>query len=1145
MAFAIIMCSIPLNGLLMAATSVPQDGTRYTVILFDASGSMDGEPMYVAKQAAKKFCDSMIKADGKNYLAVVPYESSVRVSCDFSDDIDVLRDAIDNICSGGGTNINSALEKAGAMVEEMPENVIKNVVLLSDGIPESGESVEDGKYNSDDHSYYSYANAVYNTYLTLNSKCNVYTLGFFHNLRGDDLEFGQRLMKDVQNKRYHNVEDIDDLEFAFGEITNDILENTIREVFIKEHMQYVKSEEYKKDIVSGFGTKLMEVLQDAKRDGGIKGYKVLDAVTSFMNIDFESDTEDDFEFILANLMMNEQTYEGIKENFELAVIENIVNVFNSFADFAVSIEGVQGENSTINLMKQCVENMSKYDPFSKEYDIAYKNFFTCVDDIVNESALSPKEFMKNFLDNKVAKSAFVIGVGANWISDICNSVEECITCCAYGNAYIDASDDFKEILIRMEIQLDQMGFDDFAELGALDRVTDYIYLKEAIINFYTSMETYKNEGAKKIVMDAIANTGIAMTEDFLKASAILCIDSLFAYVPILRAIPALRSVLGLTQTIINLASDVDNRMYPASMLKKLYCVNVVLYGVVKDCGSLLKEDDFQAAALFDEAVMLYKSSTLLACDMGIRYEEYLLDSFTMKSRSWHSAAIVLASTEKLNAGNILCHNKGIIYDHAKKEFVSFDGKPYDGSKLKIFLVECPVSLDVRNASGKQIAFLSNTEQYIEDGYESYFHVIDKKNGDYSKIALVPKGYTVTISGTGAGEMDIFIASVENNQIVDEQSFINIPVTFGTVGNFKEKYDNIEKYDLFIDGTKQSENVEGAVNISDCQIFVTSETFFYDGKEKTPAVTVKNRDNILTIGVDYSIEYKNNVNVGIAEVIITGKGNYIGNVVKTFNIMQDATGIILSKESWTLYVGESDALTAIVLPENASDKAVTWSSSNIAVVAVDGYGRITANAAGTADITARTANGKEATCKITVVNKAIPAPVKTAHKIVLSKSNYVYNGKSKKPAVAVIGNDGDKIANVYYTVSYRNNVKVGKATVTVNLKNGYSGTLKRTFTIKPKSMNISSVASKTKGFTVKWAKRKVQTTAYQIQYSTNKRFTKKTTVTRTVVKLSTTKLTIKQLKANKKYYVRARTYKTAGGKKYRSAWSKTRVVKTKK
>ncbi|NLY43025.1 MAG: hypothetical protein GX066_03435, partial [Clostridiaceae bacterium] len=79
-----------------------------------------------------------------------------------------------------------------------------------------------------------------------------------------------------------------------------------------------------------------------------------------------------------------------------------------------------------------------------------------------------------------------------------------------------------------------------------------------------------------------------------------------------------------------------------------------------------------------------------------------------------------------------------------------------------------------------------------------------------------------------------------------------------------------------------------------------------------------------------------------------------------------TGVSLDKEEATLTIGEILQLTATVEPENATNKAVTWSSSNESVATVDQNGIVTAVGAGTAIITVTTVEGGfTATCTITV------------------------------------------------------------------------------------------------------------------------------------------------------------------------------------
>ena len=96
-----------------------------------------------------------------------------------------------------------------------------------------------------------------------------------------------------------------------------------------------------------------------------------------------------------------------------------------------------------------------------------------------------------------------------------------------------------------------------------------------------------------------------------------------------------------------------------------------------------------------------------------------------------------------------------------------------------------------------------------------------------------------------------------------------------------------------------------------------------------------------------------------------------NFWRDFNIKEifiPSTSIALNKTSVTLKATKTFSLIATVFPETATNKSVTWTSSNDAVATVDEYGVITANALGEAIITATTIDGSNlsATCKVTVM-----------------------------------------------------------------------------------------------------------------------------------------------------------------------------------
>ena len=83
-----------------------------------------------------------------------------------------------------------------------------------------------------------------------------------------------------------------------------------------------------------------------------------------------------------------------------------------------------------------------------------------------------------------------------------------------------------------------------------------------------------------------------------------------------------------------------------------------------------------------------------------------------------------------------------------------------------------------------------------------------------------------------------------------------------------------------------------------------------------------------------------------------------------------SGLTLNQNTLALFAGDSATLTAAVTPENATNKTLTWSSSNTAVATVDQSGKVTAVAPGTAAITVTTndGSGKVASCPVTVTAK---------------------------------------------------------------------------------------------------------------------------------------------------------------------------------
>ena len=167
---------------------------------------------------------------------------------------------------------------------------------------------------------------------------------------------------------------------------------------------------------------------------------------------------------------------------------------------------------------------------------------------------------------------------------------------------------------------------------------------------------------------------------------------------------------------------------------------------------------------------------------------------------------------------------------------------------------------------------------------------------------------------------------------------------------------------------------------------------------------------------------------------------------------EVTSVKVSKTSVTVNAGKTVTITATVNPSNATNKTVTWTTSNSSVATVSN-GKITAKKAGTAKITAKTVNGKTATCTVTV--KAVPT------KVTLNNSTKNVNVGDSFTLKATV-NPSNSVSDVTWSTSDSSvatvkngkvtGKKAGTATITVKTVNGKTAKCKVT---------VKSVATKVK------------------------------------------------------------------------------------
>lgn len=164
---------------------------------------------------------------------------------------------------------------------------------------------------------------------------------------------------------------------------------------------------------------------------------------------------------------------------------------------------------------------------------------------------------------------------------------------------------------------------------------------------------------------------------------------------------------------------------------------------------------------------------------------------------------------------------------------------------------------------------------------------------------------------------------------------------------------------------------------------------------------------------------------------------------TVTVTAPVTGVSLDQTSVTLDKDTTCQLTPVFVPENASNKNVTWSSSDETVATVSDTGLVTAlKFGGEATITVTTEDGGyTATCAVKVNGISIADAA-----VQLDEASFTYDGTAHSPAVTVKLGDDTLTQGEDYTVTYTNNTGAGTATVTVTGCGEYSGTASTTFTI---------------------------------------------------------------------------------------------------
>lgn len=261
----IVFACIPGAAVKANAARSTSQVTRYTVLVLDTTGQYTitpgyldtvtvGSPLENVKQAAYRFVEEVLAAEGTNYVALVTCTDTASVVSNFSDNVAELNNAIKSIpedsgySSSGFSNFSEALDLADGLLREKNEAfVIRNILFFSGCLPAAGAFDEDGYYSGPEFEYYQgfyvtatnimvyqHANAVYKTAERLKAEgYNIYTLSCFTNLdqQQESYMFAKRVMQDIQNRGFFDAVDPEDIVIEIGEAAKEIVKPDITEYY--------------------------------------------------------------------------------------------------------------------------------------------------------------------------------------------------------------------------------------------------------------------------------------------------------------------------------------------------------------------------------------------------------------------------------------------------------------------------------------------------------------------------------------------------------------------------------------------------------------------------------------------------------------------------------------------------------------------------------------------------------------------------------------------------------------------------------------------------------------------------------------------------------------------------------------------------
>ena len=528
--------------------------------------------------------------------------------------------------------------------------------------------------------------------------------------------------------------------------------------------------------------------------------------------------------------------------------------------------------------------------------------------------------------------------------------------------------------------------------------------------FKESLDSYREKAlnddavysyAKSLAADLGWKAYDLIIKDFAKKAALNGVSKVLGCNP---------GKLGLTYAAVtasyNLTYEVLNAVLPAGKAKTPYYLMHYISTFEKGLSQTVRSYGNTLEILKNSDVAnAYKSAENydLAFNMLRAANKYLYEcSYNFCANNHAKDELVYATAYKNEWVNAKCHNMNA--KSGKSKFVS---------------IQCPTNVSVCDSAGKRILSIVDGKIVECDPSITVMNYARKKSFCYP----ADRDYTIKIDATADGSMNYYVCDIDSDRIERSFEFYDIPLkndesfngnipaesdASGSVYGLKSSLGN----DVSRSYDSSDDCGDGKHSFCEWKTVQEPSCTEFGSEIRVCAMCKKQEYRITNIQHgQYELKnYKSNCESdgysGDKYCSICGelieKGSVITKAGHTFGSWQivteptvdseglekrvcpkcgaeetraisklepvQVTDVELDITQKALNVGDTFTITATVKPDNATDKSVTWSSSNTSVATVDENGVVTAVTEGTATITATASNGVEASCTVTVKQK---------------------------------------------------------------------------------------------------------------------------------------------------------------------------------